>query len=59
MVNKGSMFKTVIMKQITDSSGAEISFKKKDESFIIQAAESPLELQKSGRNVINSYLQSC
>lgn len=44
MVNKGSMFKTVIMKQITDCSGAELGFKKKDESFIIQAAESPLEL---------------
>lgn len=44
MVHKGSMFKTVIMKQITHSSGAELGFKKKDESFIIRAAESPREL---------------
>lgn len=44
MVHKGSMFKTVIMKQIMDSSGAELGFKKKDEPFIIRAAERPPEL---------------
>lgn len=35
MVCKGNVFKTVIIKQIMDSSEAELGFKKKDESFII------------------------
>lgn len=40
MIYKGNTFKSVITKQIMGSSGAELGFKKKDESFIIWTAES-------------------